>query len=911
LKTRNKIVLIISVAVLAIAGLFALRTYYGNKLGIFADILQDEQIIVTKLTSRGDFDNDTITNLVKQAGADYYQIQNQGTQVCGNFPETADISGLPSNSNFKLELTPVDGAPEYEVSNFTNNYYIGNDLTTTEGGGTFPLARSNDDINIDNPGFSITRGPGWIQVELDPLANPTGKNRNSVDGSITFSSGILLNANSLNYDVGDDGLEDQGNGTHSFGSDDEVTLIPEQRKVTFFLSNTNRKDTFRINYCFVPQTNLEGSISGQIDIGAIKPISKLQVNTTNFNDTRDDVLISAQISKNGTDWIAGPEINARRYNFQGTNPRDSYCFRYVKYTIKLKSSSGSSEPLGLSGLDLYAGNTCGTEQPLDPGVPDNLGAACSNGLDDDGDGKIDFEADGTGDSGCTNNMDNNETDATKICQNGSNAATNLIINIIGHKDDAGADLPKDIYIGSKTEPVLTGSNIQLVSDGVAVQDTGFQDNVVGLSVYRGDGYFFLLNKSVGLEREMIQADFAITGAKITKVINYNFDNPNDGVVEPDNSSQDEYDITPGSSTGSFTSSVRNGIDGVYIYYEYEPKIGGGCQCQDNIDNDNNGFVDYPKDFGCISPIDDEEVVSSQQLVLYPACKNGLDDDGDGKIDFPDDSGCESVVDNSEADPVKACRAGDQTNISFTVPELQITNTAEDAVEEKVITGDGKVYAKGEKIDLVVDGNAIIDNDVADLESALLIKRGPGYIYIVSKEASSTKEITEVGKLLLSGSKITKVINGSSRLGTSSPFFIGGPFELQGDEVINAIKNNDEFSVSANNLELSFASMVSGGSDSAYIYYDYNYTLAGGCQCQDGIDNDGDAKIDFPNDQGCTAAEDNDETDTIFALLSQPTRILPSLISSGPGFWILIAIILAISGFSVYLVIKNDKDKLGK
>ena len=31
-------------------------------------------------------------------------------------------------------------------------------------------------------------------------------------------------------------------------------------------------------------------------------------------------------------------------------------------------------------------------------------------------------------------------------------------------------------------------------------------------------------------------------------------------------------------------------------------------------------------------------------------------------------------------------------------------------------------------------------------------------------------------------------------------------------------------------------------------------------CEDGVDNDADTKIDYPNDPGCTAANDNDETD---------------------------------------------------
>ena len=35
--------------------------------------------------------------------------------------------------------------------------------------------------------------------------------------------------------------------------------------------------------------------------------------------------------------------------------------------------------------------------------------------------------------------------------------------------------------------------------------------------------------------------------------------------------------------------------------------------------------------------------------------------------------------------------------------------------------------------------------------------------------------------------------------------------------------------------------------------------AGPAQCEDGVDNDGDGFVDFPNDPGCDSASDNDET----------------------------------------------------
>lgn len=57
---------------------------------------------------------------------------------------------------------------------------------------------------------------------------------------------------------------------------------------------------------------------------------------------------------------------------------------------------------------------------------------------------------------------------------------------------------------------------------------------------------------------------------------------------------------------------------------------GKPECSDGLDNDGDGFVDFPDDPGCASP---------ESLVEDPACDDGIDNDGDGLIDFPADPGC--------------------------------------------------------------------------------------------------------------------------------------------------------------------------------------------------------------------------------------------------------------------------------
>ncbi len=83
------------------------------------------------------------------------------------------------------------------------------------------------------------------------------------------------------------------------------------------------------------------------------------------------------------------------------------------------------------------------------------------------------------------------------------------------------------------------------------------------------------------------------------------------------------------------------------------------QCDDGIDNDADGLVDYPADPGCANAEDDTE--SPNPGGQGPACSDLADNDGDGLIDFPADPGCSDAADNDETNatttPVAQCQDG--------------------------------------------------------------------------------------------------------------------------------------------------------------------------------------------------------------------------------------------------------------
>lgn len=65
-------------------------------------------------------------------------------------------------------------------------------------------------------------------------------------------------------------------------------------------------------------------------------------------------------------------------------------------------------------------------------------------------------------------------------------------------------------------------------------------------------------------------------------------------------------------------------------------------CDDGLDNDGDGLVDYPDDGGCAGLNDESETDPLR------VCDDGVDNDGDGHVDFPADPGCLSLDDLTES-----------------------------------------------------------------------------------------------------------------------------------------------------------------------------------------------------------------------------------------------------------------------
>jgi hypothetical protein len=115
-----------------------------------------------------------------------------------------------------------------------------------------------------------------------------------------------------------------------------------------------------------------------------------------------------------------------------------------------------------------------------------------------------------------------------------------------------------------------------------------------------------------------------------------------------------------------------------------------AQCSDGIDNNGDGLTDYPSDPGCTSADD-----ATENTVCpgpgCPACGDHADNDGDGLVDFPADYGCSSASGTSE---VFCSPETDATALIATPQTSGTLNGLHDNYEEtcQSNTGNDKAYA---------------------------------------------------------------------------------------------------------------------------------------------------------------------------------------------------------------------------
>ncbi len=213
-------------------------------------------------------------------------------------------------------------------------------------------------------------------------------------------------------------------------------------------------------------------------------------------------------------------------------------------------------------------------------------------------------------------------------------------------------------------------------------------------------------------------------------------------------------------------------------------------CNDGLDEDGDGLVDFPDDPHCTSLGDRSE---------GPDCSDGLDNDGDGPADSPDDPGC---TDGSDLTEMADCSDG-------------LDNDGDGAVDHPADAG-CRIATSPREAPACDDG---VDND------------GDGAIDLADSGCVDPSDTSER-------------LDCDDGIDNDGDGLVDFPADLDCSGVTDASEDPACFDLLDNDGD--------GFRDfpSAYPRCRSLADIREAPECSDGIDNDGDGAVDHPDDSGC-------------------------------------------------------------
>ncbi len=495
---------------------------------------------------------------------------------------------------------------------------------------------------------------------------------------------------------------------------------------------------------------------------------------------------------------------------------------------------------------------------------------CSDGLDDDADGVIDYPDD----PGCVAPTDDTEDDD---CPTGPTCPD--CGDQIDNDSDGQTDYPNDT---SCTAASSTSESCNGEDDPIVPITTGtIMDTMVGAS----DDHDPSCGSNGGPDK-LFTLDLPAMSTLVIDTENSAFDTllslMGAACTEPSIECDDDDGTSSGASriqranvpAGSYVVAVDAysqlttlGAFNVHVSGTIAP--GGACEgalaqsgaiacgpglmclgpvgakicsneCTDGVDNNGDGTFDYPNDPGCLSPNDSTEDTVCPGATC-PACADGMDNDGDGQTDYPGDASCTaasgaSETCNGEDDPILPITTGASTGTLVGASDDHNPSCGSDGGPDKLFTLDLPAMAQltinteGSAFDTLLslmgaactEPSIECDDDDGTSAGASLIQRTnvPAGSYVVAVDAYSSSTAVGAFNLNVAG---TIAPNGSCEgaLFQSGAIACGTGFMCAGPAGMKTCTN----------------------------------------QCTDGIDNNGDGKADFPNDPGCQSPSDSTE-DTV-------------------------------------------------
>ncbi len=460
---------------------------------------------------------------------------------------------------------------------------------------------------------------------------------------------------------------------------------------------------------------------------------------------------------------------------------------------------------------------------------------CANGVDDDGNGSIDYP----GDPGCTSASDPFEFVNNPIACGGGLVITPLPSNGMASGTlDAASTSSIASTCGGGAGAAAVAYQISLAAPKVLVATTAgsMLDTVLDL---RGSNCAMA---EIACNDDASSTDSTSTLTRSLPAGNYYL------IVEGHDSTETgayTLEVTLFTGEGEGCSTTAQCGPGLVCRTPLGGTTGMKCSkpmCSDMVDDDGDGKNDYPTDPGCDSPTDNDETDSCPSGADCPACSNGRDDDGDTLTDYPLDPSCSSAAGNSEActgeqDPISALVAATTSGTLVGSHDNHDPRCGSDGGGDVLYT-----LALPAMRTLVIDTEAT----VADTVLSLLP--------------------TTCNEPSLACDDDGGTSTGASRLALAN--LAASTYILAVDN-FNAVKPPGAYTVHITGViapggSCNPADTLGGALTCPATNPCTGVTGAMRCMasaCGDGIDNDGDLKIDFPADPGCSSLDDTDEGDS--------------------------------------------------
>jgi len=502
--------------------------------------------------------------------------------------------------------------------------------------------------------------------------------------------------------------------------------------------------------------------------------------------------------------------------------------------------------------------------------------ACANGVDDDIDGLTDFSG---GDPGCLSASDDNELDecipgvtVNPLTPGGVTGTTSGSGNFVG-SCDSFSNLGEDVYSYVLDRDLVSlsftteGSTLDTVTHvRFGVCDSAAAE-IACADPFPGTGEVVTLNTPTqGTYFVFVDGDFS-TGSYMLDVR---------GIIGAGNAC-DPADT-------NFVCLAGYACDGT----------SNTCvlsQCNDTINNDGDGFTDWPLDPGCSSISDNDETDDCPSGMNCPACGNEIDDDMDGFIDMLD-IGCAFAGDDDEEDCQGETEAVDlitaaatsSTNVAAT-NDFQPTCTTSVGVDRVFILqvpfalDSLSVDTEGSSFDTVLymtestcSGPEIAcddDGGVAAGASAFTVNTVAAANYMIYVDGYSGG----TGTIALN---VAGTIAAGGACDVAKPWFTCPAAHFCDDSGASAVCNPAACADGMDNDMDGLTDLFDPGCENPEDSTE-DPDPSPLPECADGIDNDNDGVIDYVNgDVGCSQAFDDDETncmdsDPILEITTTPTN----------------------------------------